>query len=78
MTDTGKLKQAIKDSGITITNIAAKMGCSRNRVYSIMNGSDILASEIRKLSEILHVSDEFRDEIFFADMLNEDKQKGAV
>ena len=73
MTDTGKLKQAIKDSGITITNIAAKMGCSRNRVYSIMNGSDILASEIRKLSEILHVSDEFRDEIFFADMLNEDK-----
>ncbi len=64
MTDGKALEEIIKDSGVTITHIADKMGCSRNRIYSILNGAECVASEIVSLSEILHLSKEKRDAIF--------------
>ncbi len=64
MTDGEALTREIKESGISITHIAAKMGCSRNRIYAILNGSECTASEIVKLSEILHFDDQKRNNIF--------------
>lgn len=63
MTDTERLKKVIDDSGITITAIAEKMGCSRTRVYSILGGSECTASEIVKLGDILHLTAKQRDDI---------------
>lgn len=64
MTDGKELERIIKESGITITHIADKMGCSRNRIYSILDGSECVASEIVALSEILHLGRNERDSIF--------------
>ena len=64
MTDTVQLKKAIDDSGIMITHIAKVMGCSRNRIYAILGGSECTASEIVQLSNILHLTKAQRDSIF--------------
>ena len=64
MTDGKELERVVRDSGITITHIADKMGCSRNRVYSILAGSECVASEIVTLTEILHLTKAQRDGIF--------------
>lgn len=67
MTDTIKLKQAIKDSGMTIVAIAEKAGILRETLYNKINGeSEFKASEISALSKVLQLSSEMRDEIFFA------------
>ena len=71
MTDGILLDKTIKDSGITLTFIAAKMGCSRNRLYAIIRGSDCTASEIVALSEILHLTKEMRDDIFLQENVND-------
>ena len=77
MTDTVKLYDIFKESGITITFIAEKMGCSRNRVYSIFNGSECSASEIVALAKLLHLTDKQIDYIFLSGKLTESKQGGA-
>ena len=64
MTDAILLKGIIDDSGITISHIAEKMGCSRNRVYAIIGGAECTASEIVTLSDILHLTKSQRDSIF--------------
>ena len=66
MTNKEALKKAIEDSGVTITFIANKLGCTRNRVYSILNGADCSSSEIVTLTEVLHLSMKSREMIFFA------------
>lgn len=65
MTNKEALKKAIDDSGVTITFIANKLGCTRNRVYSILGGADCTSSEIVTLTEILHLSMKSREAIFF-------------
>lgn len=65
MTNGKLLQKAIGDSGISITFIAEKMGKSRNRIYAIIDGADCTASEIVSLTEILHLTREQRDAIFF-------------
>lgn len=67
MTDTKLLKKTVDESGVTITFLADKMGCSRNRIYSILKGADCTAAEIIKMSEALHISKEARDEIFLSE-----------
>ena len=66
MTDGKALSEVIENSGITITFIAAKLGCSRNRIYSILNGSECTASEIVALCEVLHMDRDTRDKIFLS------------
>ena len=66
MTNVELLQKAIDDSGVSITFIAEKMGKSRNRIYTIIGGADCTASEIVTLSEILHLTREQRDNIFFS------------
>ena len=70
MTDGAALESTIKSSGISITFIADKLGCSRNRIYSIISGSECSASEIVELSNILHLSKSKRDEIFLHQSVN--------
>lgn len=65
MTDTVKLNELINNAGISKTYLAEKLGCSRNRIYSILKGADITASEIYKLTEILHISKKDSQAIFF-------------
>ena len=61
-----KLKEAIKHSGITMTMISSRIGISRESLYNkIEKKTEFTVSEIVKLSEILHLNTETRDEIFF-------------
>ena len=67
MTNTELLRDVINKSGLTITFISDKMGLTREGLYNKLNGlSEFKASEIVRLSEILHLSSEKREKIFFA------------
>lgn len=70
MTDGHALEVAIKESGVSITFIAEKLGCSRNRIYSIISGSECNASEIVGISDILHLTKAQRDDIFLRQAVN--------
>lgn len=66
MTNTELLKEAIENSGMSITFIANKIGISREGFYKKMNNlTEFKASEIMALTEILGLSKEERDRIFF-------------
>lgn len=61
-----KLKDAIKESGMTITSIAKKTGIIRATLYNRLNSDgDFKVSEIESLTKVLHLSTQKRDEIFF-------------
>jgi len=64
MTRRDELRDALKESGVTVTFLAAYLGCTRNRIYAILNGSECKASEIVKITEALHLNQEQRDHIF--------------
>lgn len=70
MTDGKRLDEKIRNSGISITFIAEKMGCSRNRIYSILANGECNASEIVALTSILHLTKDERDEIFLLENVN--------
>ena len=67
MTDSKLLSSVIAESGITIIAIARKMGISREAFYKKMNNeTEFKASEISVMQKILNLSNEKRDDIFFA------------
>lgn len=68
MTDTEKLMEYVKDSGLKLGFIAEKMGLSRFGLYKkINNESDFKAREIETLCELLHITSMGdRNRIFFA------------
>lgn len=70
MTDGIALNEAIKESGVTITFLANRMGCSRNRIYAILDGSECTASEISGLTKLLHLTKAKRDQIFLSGSVN--------
>ena len=68
MTDTSKLRKAITDSGLKRSMILERTGI---KAYSTLrdkvdNKREFTASEITKLCEILCLSNEQREAIFFA------------
>lgn len=64
--NTGKLKKAIEQSGITMTALSGRIGMARETLYNkVERKTEFTASEIKKLSEALHLSVDSRDEIFF-------------
>ena len=71
MTNAKLLKEKITASGVTITFLADKLGCSRNRIYSILEGSECTASAIVGLSEAIHLTKEERDTIFLSEKVIE-------
>lgn len=66
MTDTVALKDAIKNSGMSVTYIANILGITRGALYKKLdNITEFKASEIVLLKNILNLSDKERDDIFF-------------
>lgn len=66
MTDSKELSEVIEKSGLKIIHIASVLGLSREGLYKkINNQTEFKASEIVRLQEILNISNEKRDEIFF-------------
>ena len=70
MTNGTALKDDIKESGVSISFLAMKLKCSRNRIYSIIGGSDCTASEIVGLSQTLHMTKDRRDYVFLTENVN--------
>ena len=66
MTNSKKLRKAIKDSGMSIIFIAMKCDMSRQTLYNRINGrSEFTAKEIELLSDVLRLSKQQIAEIFF-------------
>lgn len=66
MTDTCKLYYKIKSVGLKISYLAEQLGLSRQGLANKINGeTEFYASEINKLSELLKLTPEEREEIFF-------------
>lgn len=66
MTDVKALKKRMNDSGMTITFIAEKAGILRETLYNRLKTGDFKVSEICALSNVLCLSKNERDAIFFA------------
>jgi len=68
MTNTELLLKAIQDSGLLRSAILAQMGIKSYATLraKIENESEFTASEIDKLSNILHLENNQREAIFFA------------
>jgi len=67
VTDLEALKAVVDDSGMTMVAIAEKSGMVRATLYNKLAGKgEFLASEIAALASVLHMTNEQRDQIFFA------------
>lgn len=68
MTNLDMLKSKINESGMTVTAIARKCDMSRETLYNrFKKKGEFNASEIVALTNILHMSKEERDAIFFGE-----------
>lgn len=66
MTDVEKLKCAIKESGIPISEISRRSGILRETLYNRFDTGDFKVSEVEALSITLKLTKKQRDDIFFA------------
>lgn len=67
MTDTAELNAAIARAGLSKKFVAKALGLTYAGFWKkVRNLSEFKATEIKKLQELLHLSDEERDRIFFA------------
>lgn len=68
MTNREKLKGKIVENGMTQEQLAELLGITIATInYKVNNKSEFKASEIKKLAETLHLTDEEVNAIFFAD-----------
>lgn len=65
MVDTNELRRVIDASGMTVTAIAEKCGITRETLYNKLKTGLFYASEIAALTDILHLTRDKRDAIFF-------------
>lgn len=66
MTDSFKLKFKINEKGFKYQYLANQLGIARTTLYNkINNDSEFFGNEILKLSELLELNLEEREEIFF-------------
>lgn len=65
------LKDAIKQSGITMTALAGKIGITREGLYNKVEGkTEFTVSEINSVCAALHLDSGSRDAIFFSKAVN--------
>lgn len=65
------LTDIIDERGFTKNEIAEQLGLSRQGLYNKLNGEkEFKASEIRKLSRLLNLSDSDKNQIFFNDYVD--------
>jgi transcriptional regulator with XRE-family HTH domain len=66
MTNTKLLEAAIKASGLKKNHIAKQMGVSRTSLVNYINNrTELKASQINMLCQILDIQEDQRDAIFF-------------
>lgn len=71
MTDYKRLRQLLRERGVTITFIAEKAGITRETFYNRCNGiGEFTVSEITGITEALRLTNKERDSIFFAKNVN--------
>ena len=64
--NTRELRKRIKESGLKLEAIARRMGINRVSLWNKIQGrTEFKASEIKSLCQILNLSAEQRDYIFF-------------
>lgn len=66
MTDGKLLLRLIEESGMPKTVVAERSGFSRDRLYSIIDGSECRASEMEGLTKTLHLTSAVIKQLFFA------------
>lgn len=66
MTDIDELRKCIARRGMSITFVAKKSGILRETLYNRMKSGNFKISEISALSQVLDLSRDERDNIFFA------------
>lgn len=66
MTDIKALKNCITNRGMSVKFVAEKSGILRETLYNRMKTGDFKISEISALSNVLNLSRDERDNIFFA------------
>lgn len=67
MTNANLLREKIDESGYKLRFIAKKIGITyQGFLKKVNNETEFKASEIQKLKELLNLTDEERDNIFFA------------
>ena len=67
MVDTEKLRECVKESGMTYKHIASVLGITVQALrLKINNRNEFVASEIVKISDTLRLSRSERDAIFFS------------
>ena len=77
MTDGILLRSIIDQSGISISFLARRLGCSRNRIYAILDGDECAASEIVKLTAALHLKKSERDKIFLSGNVTDSNEQAG-
>ena len=65
-----RLKDKIKESGITMTSLAIQTGISRETLYNRLSNPDFRLSETVELARVLHMTPEERYQIFFGEEVN--------
>ena len=69
--NTTLLLDKINSSNISKNDIAELLGLTRQGLYNKLSGKkDFKASEVKKLADILNLTSEERDNIFFADYVD--------
>lgn len=67
MTDTQRLKEHIRNCGFSVKSLAKRIGISHEALYQkIANERPFKASEIMDISDLLNLSLEEKNAIFFA------------
>ena len=65
MVNIERLKEVIRDSGMTMSAISSKSGIVRETLYNRLKGiGEFTASEITGLTQVLRLSRSERDDIF--------------
>lgn len=71
MTDTLEIKKLIRMKGYTLDSLSKKIGISRTSLsYKINNLVEFNAQEIKQIQNVLDLSNEQRDYIFFAEKVD--------
>lgn len=77
MTNTAQLKRLIKESGLKLTFIAAKLGISRTALYKKIEGLvPFTGPEIKVMCDLLHLKTWAKIQpVFFADNVSKNDNK---
>ena len=64
------LRCKVSESGMTVQAIAEKSGILRETFYNRLKKGDFKASEVQRITEVLRLTRDERDQIFFAPDVN--------